>query len=96
MNFNRNLSDENSGLPIGLTEADITALTHYPTLAKLFDGANLEGIATMKTKLNLTIQNLERVVIRGSRTDSEQAQIAVTAIRNALDFLELLEQMRRQ
>lgn len=97
MNFDshlHNLSESGERLPTGLTSKDIAALTHYPSLDKLFHDHELSDFKTMKNRLQITFQNLERVVLRGSGDDSKRAQVAAVAVRNALEFLEMLEQIR--
>ncbi|MEP6923854.1 MAG: hypothetical protein ABI954_05285 [Pyrinomonadaceae bacterium] len=97
MNFDSHLhnSARSSGsLLNGLTSEDIAALTHYPSLDKLFHDHDFSALNTMKSRLQTTFQNLERVILRGSGDDSKRAQVAAAAVRNALDFLEMLEQIR--
>lgn len=97
MNFDSHLhqsNDSESRLPNGLTSADVAALTHYPSLDQLFHERDSSALNAMKNRLETTFQNFERVILHGSKGDSERAQAASVAVRNALDFLQMLEQLR--
>ena len=76
----------------GLTPEDIAALSNYPSLGKVLDNSNQQEFAKMKERLNQTFQNLERVILRGTREDSAKASKAAAAIKIASNFLEMLKQ----
>lgn len=88
-----NLADDKRS-PNGLTPADMVALSHYPSLDKLFHEPDLAALATMTKKLEQTFQNIERIVLRASVEESKRAKTAAEAVRNALDFLQVIKKMR--
>ncbi len=96
MNFNSHLNQmsEQSGQQSTLTPEDIAALTHYPSLDKLFQDKDLSALKNMQNSLQTTFQNLERVILRGSEDDSRRAKAGAAAVKNALDFLKVLEKAR--
>lgn len=89
-------NDENSQFPIGLTPEDIKILVNYPALGKLFDSDNQGALNSLKEKMNLTQQNLERVIRQGSKEDAENAQQVIESIKVVVNFLEMLEKMQTQ
>ena len=97
MDFNSHLKQafEQSESEMNLTPEDIAALTHYPSLDKLFQDQDLSALRALQSKLQTTFQNLERVILRGSAEDSKRAQTAAGAVKNALDFLTVLEKARQ-
>lgn len=95
MNFDSHLQNsdgDDKRLPNGLTAADIAALSHYPSLDKLFHDPDLSTLLAMKNKLHETFQNIERVVLRGSASEAKRAQTAAISVKSALDFLAAIEQ----
>ncbi len=96
MNFNSQLNQvlAQSGEQPSLTPEDIAALTHYPSLDKLFQDKDLSALRNTQNNLQVTFQNLERVILRGSEEDSKRAKTAAAAVKNALDFLKVLEKAR--
>lgn len=82
-------------LPHGLTSEDIAALSHYPTIAKLFAAASSGELAALEVKLKSTFSALERVILRGSTDDSKQAKLAADAVKITTDFLEMLKQLQQ-
>lgn len=96
MNFDshlQQLSDKTQELPFGLTPEDIAHLSNYPSIGQLFNG-DASALKVMKNKLSTTFQNLERVVLRGSKEDAERAKSSAVAVKTTLEFLEMLEKLR--
>lgn len=73
----------------------IEALLNYPSLGKVFDPANPRNPAAVRQKMQATIDDLERVIRRGSKIDADKAARAVEAYRTAIRFLEELENARQ-
>lgn len=73
----------------------IKSLLNYPSLERVFDPHNADNLSALKQKMRATIDDLERVVRRGSKTDAERAAIAVEAIQTTLHFLEEIESARQ-
>lgn len=72
----------------------IEKLLEYPSLEKAFaSGLPANKLETAKN-LNSIIENLERVVRRGSQTDAEKAEKAAESCRLTLNLLNEIEQMR--
>ena len=97
MNFDSTLQNaigDSAQLPEGLTAEDITALANYPSLAKLFDAADLTELNQTQNTLRNTFQALERIVLRGSNEDAKQAKSAASAFKIAIDFLETIKLMK--
>lgn len=96
MDFNshlQNLSDNVQQLPFGLTPEDIAHLSNYPSLGKLFDG-EAANLTALKNRLRATFQDLERVVLRGTKEDSERAKLSAATVKTTLEFIETLENLR--
>lgn len=74
----------------------IEALLKYPSLEKVFDKSAPDNYSKTKQKLKAAITDLERVIRRGTKLDSEKAEKIITAYRTALSFLDELEQIRQQ
>ncbi len=97
MNFDstlQNATGDSARLPEGLTAEDVAALANYPSLAKLYDAADLTELNQMQNKMRHTFQALERVVLRGSSEDAKQAKSAASAFKIATDFLETIKSMK--
>ena len=77
------------------TPADLSSLLHYPSLGRLFEGADSQALEEMRARLVRTNQDLERVVRQGSREDAERAARAARAVSVTLELLDSLEQIRR-
>lgn len=75
---------------------DLSSLLNYPSISRLFDGPDPNALEDMRSKLSRTSQDLERVIRQGSKEDAERAERAVKAIGVTQDFLNTLEQMRRE
>ena len=74
------------------TETAGDKLFNYPTLERLFaarDGAGT--ISEMRRRMMQTMEELERVVRRGSKEDAESAVRVIGAYRTAFELLEELE-----
>lgn len=99
MNFNsylENASSDKSNAAFNFTQEDIAVLSHYPAIEKAFESNDLASSHSVKTKLKATFQNLERVVLRGSKDDAGKAQNAAAAIRIALEFIEEIERLKAE
>lgn len=77
------------------TAETIKSLLHYPSLERVFDPTDARRLPALKQKMRSTIDDLERVVRRGSKDDAERAARAVEAFKVTLDFLDELETARQ-
>jgi pantoate kinase len=84
---NRKISHEESEM--------IESLFKYPSLEKVFDRTDASRLAAMKRKMQATVDDLERVIRRGSKEDAAKAAKVVEAFRIALKFLDELETIRQ-
>ena len=75
---------------------DLSSLLNYPSLGRLFEGADRQPFEEMRARLARTNQDLERVVRQGSREDAERATRAARALSVTLELLDSLEQIRRE
>ncbi|HVF56625.1 MAG TPA: hypothetical protein VM934_10770 [Pyrinomonadaceae bacterium] len=75
--------------------ADLSSLLHYPSLGRLFEGADTSALEDMRARLARTNQELERVLRQGPKEDAERASRASQAVGVTLALLEELERMRR-
>ena len=66
----------------------------YPSLEKLFDSGQIQNISEMKEKMNLTIGELERIVLRGTKEEAEKASKIIKAYQITLNFLDELENLK--
>ena len=73
----------------------IKSLLNYPSLEKVFDGSDSRSQSEMKRKMQSTIEDLERVIRRGTKDDAEKAARALEAYKIVLGFLDELENARR-
>lgn len=73
----------------------IESLFKYPSLENVFDSQDAHQLAAMKSKMQATVDNLERVIRRGTKEDAGKAAKAVEAYRTALSFLNELEAIRQ-
>ena len=84
---NRKISPEESEI--------IESLLKYPSLEKVFDRTDSSRLTAMKREMQATVDDLERVVRRGSQEDAAQAAKVIEAYRITLSFLDELETIRR-
>ena len=75
--------------------ADLSSLLHYPSLGRLFEGADSQALEETRARLRRTSQDLERVIRQGPREDAERAVRAARAVSVTLELLDSLEQIRR-
>ena len=73
----------------------INSLLNYPSLEKVFDPTDSRSPSEMKQKMQSTIDDLERVIRRGTKGDAEKAARAVEAYKTVLGFLDELETARQ-
>ncbi len=73
----------------------IESLFKYPSLEKVFDPTDEKQLTTLKQKMQATIEDLERVIRRGSNEDAAKAAKVVEAYKISLNFLDELDQRRR-
>ena len=73
----------------------INSLLNYPSLEKVFDPTDSRNPSAIKQKMQSTIDDLERVIRRGSKDDAEKAARAVEAYKIVLGFLDELETARQ-
>lgn len=73
----------------------IKSLLNYPSLEKVFEAADGRNLTATKEKMRLTIDDLERVIRRGTKDDAEKAAAAVKSFQTVLSFLDELESLRQ-
>ncbi|MEP6901864.1 MAG: hypothetical protein ABJA66_08945 [Actinomycetota bacterium] len=73
----------------------ITSLLKYPSLEKVFDPNKPQSLAAVKQKMRSAIAELERVIRSGTKFDAEKAAEIAAAYRTTIDFLDELEQRRK-
>ena len=73
----------------------IESLLKYPTLETVFDMNGTPQLTELKRRMQATVDDLERVIRRGSKTDAQKASKVVEAYRIALNFLVDLETIRQ-
>lgn len=86
-----------TGSPEEMTEEEtetLKALLDYPSLENFFDSAAGTDRQVLREKMLSTVDELERVIRRGSGEDAAKAAKAVAAYRTALDFLDELATRR--
>jgi hypothetical protein len=74
----------------------IEALLKYPSLERVFDKNSPDAYLKTKQKMTAVVMELERVMRRGTKQDAEKAKDISEAYKTALNFLNELEQMRKQ
>jgi hypothetical protein len=78
------------------SSTDLSSLFNYPSLGRLFDGANPQALDEMRARLARTSQDLERVIRRGTKEDADRATRAARAYSVTLGFLDALEKIRNE
>ena len=73
----------------------IEALLKYPSLEKVFAPEDVRQFQAMKRKMQATLNDLERVVRRGSQEDAAKASKVAEAFQISLNFLDELDARRR-
>lgn len=73
----------------------IESLFKYPSLEKIFDPRDEKQYQALKRKMQTTVDDLERVVRRGSNSDAAKAAKVVEAYQISLKFLDDLDARRR-
>lgn len=73
----------------------IKSLLNYPSLENFFDPTDSRKQPEMRQKMQSTVDDLERVIRRGTKDDAEKAARAVEAYKTVLSFLDELENMRQ-
>lgn len=79
-----------------LTDDVIKALLNYPSLEKVFNYQHPQNKERTKQKMQTTVTELERIVRRGRKNESERAVKVITAYRTAIKFLDELEEIRNR
>lgn len=88
--------ESNEAEKLNAEELDtIKSLLNYPSLEKVFDSDNPGNLPAMKRKMQATVDDLERVIRRGTKEDAEKAARAAEAYRTVLNFLAELENARQ-
>ena len=75
--------------------ADLTRLFDYPSVGELFSTSDTRRFDEFCDKMTATRENLERIVRYGTREEAESAARAVKAIETTLEFLQNLQEMRK-
>ena len=86
-NQTEKLSDEEAKL--------VKNLLHYPSLEKVFDNTNVQNLPALKQKMQFTIDDLERVIRRGTNYDAGKAAKVLEAYKIVLSFLDELDKARK-
>ena len=71
---------------------DLSEFFKFPSLGRLFQGADRAPLEGMRSRLTLTSQNLERVIRQGGKTDADQAILISRSYQLALNVLDELDQ----
>ncbi len=93
MNENNSASQTSS---FGISIEDMSKILNYPALDKLFDEQNPTALAEIRGKFGKTQEDLERVIRQGSKEDAEKAGKVLRAVKITLNFLDNLEELKRQ
>jgi hypothetical protein len=70
---------------------DLSAFFKFPSLGRLFQGADRTALAEMRRQLTQTKQHLERVIRQGAKEDADRAVLISRAYDLTLTLLEELE-----
>jgi hypothetical protein len=70
---------------------DPSAFFKFPSLGRLFQGADRTALADMRRQLTQTNQHLERVIRQGGKEDSDRAALISRAYDLTLSLLDELE-----
>jgi len=82
-------------MPNNSADTDIIkSLLNYPSLEKIFSDA--ASLSATRKQMRSTIDDLERVIRRGTKEDAEKAAATVKAFQTVLSFLDELENLRNQ
>lgn len=73
----------------------IESLLNYPSLERAFAGDIAAGAEKIKQKMRSSVVELERVVRRGAQNEAEKAERVLAAYKTTLQFLEELENRRK-
>lgn len=76
-------------------EKDLAQLYNYPSIGKLFSTEDLTDLENLRTKLNATREQLDTIIRRGTVDEADKASKASEAINLTLNFLQYLEQKRK-
>ena len=79
----------------GSTTAGRAQLSNYPSLWRLFDGANASALGDMRERLSRTHDEFERSIRHGTSEEAERAIRTSLAYRTALSLLDELEEAPR-
>jgi hypothetical protein len=70
-------------------------LSNYPSLWRLFDGADASALGDMRERLSRTHDEFERSIRHGTSEEAERAARTSLAYRTALSLIEELEEVQR-
>ena len=70
---------------------DLAEFFKFPSLSRLFKGADRTALAEMRSRLTLTSQNLDRVIRQGAKADAERALLISRSYGLTLTVLDELE-----
>ncbi len=73
----------------------VKSLLQYPLLERVFDPADAQNFPALKQKMQSTIDDLERVVRRGTKTDAEKAARVLESYKLVSNFLDEMDKTRR-
>lgn len=74
---------------------DLSAFLKFPSLSRLFQGADRAALSEMRTRLTQTNQHLEQIIRQGTKQDSERAILAARSYNLTLQVLKELEENLR-
>lgn len=91
-----NAKQPQSNLNTNTAESElIESLFKYPSLETVFNTTGTPQLAAMKRRMQTTVDDLERVIRRGTREDAGKAVKVVEAYRITVKFLDELETIRQ-
>lgn len=72
-------------------QQDLSAFLKFPSLSRLFQGADRTALAEMRAQLVQTNQRFERVIRQGTKEDADRAALISRSYDLALSVLDELE-----
>ena len=72
-------------------EDDLSAFLNFPSLSRLFQGADRAALSDLRSQLTQTNQYLERVIRQGTKEDADRAVLISRSYNLTLTLLKELE-----
>jgi hypothetical protein len=70
---------------------DLSAFLNFPSLSRLFQGADRVALSEIRSQLTQTSQHLERVMRQGTKEDADRAALIARSYDLTLTLLKELE-----